>query len=59
MTGLIKELAKKSFLVVKNMTLDNIKTGKLDCMEDKGVVLRVGDVIKFGRVPFRLRESSI
>ena len=25
----------------------------------QGAVLRVGDVVKFGRVPFRVKESSV
>jgi hypothetical protein len=72
MTPTLRELCKKAYLVIRNMKLSERslrKSGSLREEENKvrflfyhcnqGTVVRVGDIVKFGRVPFKIKESSI
>ena len=72
MSPALKELAKKTYLVIKHRVLPNeyqVKGGaqargsqtanSQEYFENRGMVLRTGDVIKFGRVPFRVKENSL
>ncbi|CDW75264.1 fha domain [Stylonychia lemnae] len=65
MTQVIMDLTKKVYLVVKNLTLKGKKSSLRESQrfddfdENKGIILRVGDIVKFGRVPFRIKESSV
>eukprot|EP00347_Sterkiella_histriomuscorum_P021524 403333677 len=64
MTQILKDLSKKVYLVVKHLKIkkpQKPKMGnqKLPSEDIKGTVLRVGDIIKFGRVPFRIKETSL
>ncbi len=72
MSPALKELAKKTYLVIKHRVLPKeyqVKGGaqargsktatSQEYFENRGIVLRTGDVIKFGRVPFRVKENSL
>jgi hypothetical protein len=72
MSPALKELAKKTYLVIKHRVLPKeyqVKGGAFvrgsqtatsqEYFENRGIVLRTGDVIKFGRVPFRIKENSL
>lgn len=73
MSALLKDLARKAYLVIKYLQLPkesfSRSNSKSDTFENKvfvtiklmlqGTVLKVGDVIKFGRVPFRVKESTL
>ena len=55
---LLKDLGKKSYQVVtENLSLGTYKEERRR-EEKRGVVVRAGDIIKFGRVPIMIKESS-
>ncbi len=63
-SALLKDLAKKAYFVIKYLPpLKNAQNknnlSSLAPFENNGTVIKVGDIIKFGRVPFRVRESSV
>jgi|TARA_B110001450_G_C17209542_1_gene314851 hypothetical protein len=60
----LKELSKKSFMVVASCnSLGNFHESKGVSSSSKvlkrGSIIRGGDIIKFGRVPIMIKESSI
>ncbi len=70
MSPALKELAKKSYLVIKHKVLpkeyqtkggvsSKVSTNSQEYFENRGTVLRTGDIIKFGRVPFLVKENSL
>jgi hypothetical protein len=72
MSPALKELSKKTYLVIKHKILPKeyqVKGGaqargsqtanSQEFFENRGIVLRTGDIIKFGRVPFRVKENSL
>lgn len=56
----LKDLSKKSYIVIgPNCELGEYSKGTRKKFNRKGMIVRQGDIIKFGRVPIMIKESSI
>ena len=59
----LKELSKKSFMVIASSNqlgqFYDSKNKQIKKVHKKGSIIRAGDIIKFGRVPIMIKESSI
>lgn len=59
----LKELSKKSFMVIASCNqlgrFQDSKNKEIKRVNKKGSIIRAGDIIKFGRVPIMIKESSI
>lgn len=65
-TDVIEKLTQKAFVVVADAVIDELKCKRDKFVEEEddrdpsnGVIVRAGDVIRFGRVCYLVKETSV